>query len=72
MEQFMSKWTLYAFNLTPDLSVGGECGQPFQTANLRLEIKFAAATTESINVVVMSIRDGRIEVSKQRQVFKME
>ena len=72
MANFMDKWTLYAFNLTPDFSVGGECGQPFQTANLRLEIKFAAATTESINVIVMSIRDGHIEVSKQRQVFQTE
>ena len=37
LDKFISRWALFAFNLTPDLSVGGECGQPYQTANLRLD-----------------------------------
>ena len=70
LDDFMDKWALYAFDLTPDLNVGGDCGQPAQTANLRLETKFGTALTASVNVIVMSIRDGRVEISKQRQVFK--
>ena len=68
LADFMDMWTLYAFDLTPDLNVGGDCGQPPQTANLRVETKFGTALTGSVNVIVMSIRDGRVEISKQRQV----
>ena len=70
MEKFMDGCTLFVFNLTSDLSAGGACGQPYQTGNLRLELKFAAALTEGINVIAMAIRDGRLEVTKQRQVLK--
>ena len=67
LKDFMDRWALFVFNLTPDLSVGGECGQPYQPANLRLETKFG---TESVNIIIMSVRDGRIEVGKNRQVFQ--
>ena len=40
LEKFADGSTLFVFNLTPDLSAGGSCGQPYQTGNLRLEIKF--------------------------------
>ena len=61
---------MYAFNLTRDLSAVGACGQPYQTGNLRLQVKFGAALAESINVIIMAVRDGRVEITKQRQVFK--
>ena len=72
MEHFIEGCTLFVFNLTPDLSASGACGQPYQTGNLRLELKFAAALTEGINVVVMAICDGRVEITKQRQVLKSQ
>jgi hypothetical protein len=62
--------TLFVFNLTPDLSASGSCGQPYQTANLRLELKFSKSLAEAINVVILAIRDGRLEITKQRQVLK--
>ena len=61
---------LVVFNLTPDLSAGGSCGQPYQTSNLRLEMKFSAPLPKGINVIIMAIRDGRLEITKQRQVLK--
>jgi hypothetical protein len=70
MAKFIDGYTLFAFNLTPDLSAGGSCGQPYQTGNLRLELKFDAALTEGINVIMMALRDGRIEITKNRQVLK--
>jgi hypothetical protein len=70
MEKFMNGSTLFAFNLTPDLSAGGSCGQPYQTGNLRLEMKFANALAAGINVIIMAIRDGRVEITKHRQVLK--
>ena len=70
LEKFMNGSTLFAFNLTPDLSAGGSCGQPYQTGNLRLEMKFANALAVGINVIIMAIRDGRVEISKYRQVLK--
>jgi hypothetical protein len=62
--------TLFVFNLTPDLSAFGSCGQPYQTANLRLEMKFSKSLAEATNVVILAIRDGHLEITKQRQVLK--
>lgn len=62
--------TLFAFNLTPDLSASGACGQPYQTSNLRLEMKFSKSLPEPINVIILAIRDGRVEITKTRQVIK--
>jgi hypothetical protein len=62
--------TLFVFNLTPDLSASGACGQPYQTGNLRLEMKFLKSLPEAINVIIMAIRDGRVEITKKRQVLK--
>ena len=70
LKKFMDGCTLFAFNLTPDLSAGGACGQPYQTGNLRLQVKFGAALAESINVIIVVVRDGRVKITKQRQVFK--
>ena len=70
LEKFADGSTLFVFNLTPDLSAGGSCGQPYQTGNLRLEMKFANALPEGINVIIMAIRDGRVEITKHRQVLK--
>jgi hypothetical protein len=70
MEKFINGSTLFVFNLTPDLNAGGSCGQPYQTGNLRLELKFANALPAGINVIIMAIRDGRLEITKQRQVLK--
>ena len=61
-------YTLFAFNLTPDLTIAGHA-QPYSEENLRLELKFDAATSDSINVVIMAIFDGKVEITRQRNVI---
>ena len=70
MDQFKGGKTVFAFNLTPDLCASGPCGQSYKTGNLRLEMKFAKALAAAINVIVFAIRDGKIEITKDRQVLK--
>ena len=67
-EEFKSGYTIYAFNLAPDLSLTGH-EQPYRDGNLRLEFKFAKALPNTINVVLMALFDGRIEVTKSRDIL---
>ena len=61
-------YTLFAFNLTPDLALVGHA-QPYIDGNLRLELKFNKALPSSINVVIMAIFDGKVEITRQRQAL---
>ena len=61
-------YTLFAFNLTPDLTLVGHA-QPYFEGNLRLELKFKKALTASINVVIMAVFDGKVEITRQRQTL---
>ena len=57
---------------------GSECGRQLWTTlsnqqsvwNQRLETKFTAPLPKGINVIIMAIWDGRLEITKQRQVLK--
>jgi hypothetical protein len=72
-EDFLRKgFTLFVFNLIPYLCASGSCGQTYQTCNLRLEMKFSRTLTAAINVIVLAIRDGRLEITEQRQVIKCQ
>jgi hypothetical protein len=64
--------TLFVFNLTPDLNAanGGCCGQPYKTGNLRMELHFAKALVEPINVILFALCDGKLEITKARQIVK--
>ena len=68
MKKFIEYYPIFVFNLTPDLSANGAHIQPCKTGNLRLETKFASSLPESINVIVMSVRDGHITINKNREV----
>jgi hypothetical protein len=68
--EYISDLPLFVFNLTPDLSSSGACGQPYQTGNLRMELKFAKSLPQAINVILFAIRDGKIEICKDRKVLK--
>ena len=61
-------YTLFGFNLTPDLHMT-EHSQPYREGNLRLELKFGTALTEAINVVLLAIFDGKVEVTHHRSVI---
>lgn len=66
--EFKKGYNIYAFNLTPNLSVAGQA-QLKHDGNLRLEIAFTAARDHSINVIVMGVFDGKLEITKQRRVI---
>ncbi|MCP4460779.1 MAG: hypothetical protein GY816_22570, partial [Cytophagales bacterium] len=67
---FANGSTFFIFNLTPDLNYGGACGQKFEQTNLRLDMKFAKALPNSINVILFSIYDGQIEITKAGSIFR--
>ena len=68
LAEFANGYTIYAFNLTPDLSIGGY-SQTSRDGNIRLEMKFSQALETTVNVIVMGIFDGRIEITKHRNVI---
>jgi hypothetical protein len=68
-EDFMQNGcTLFVLNLTAELCVSSGCDQPYETDNLQLEIKFSRSLTAAIIVMILAIRDGRVEITQQRQV----
>jgi hypothetical protein len=67
-EEFKGGYTMYTFNLAPDLALAGH-EQPYRDGNLRLEFKFAKALPATINVVLMALFDGRVEVTKSRDIL---
>ena len=71
LDDFIGGNMLFAFNLTPDMAVGGNsggCQQPYRQGNLRLEMKFRTALPAAINVIYYGVFDGKIEVTKDRTI----
>ena len=60
-------YTLFAFDLTPDLSDGGHFNV-IKQGNLRLELHFQAQLEESVNAIVYAEFDNVIEIDKARNV----
>ncbi len=66
--QFKNGHSLFAFNLTPDLSMGDTCTQPYRNGNIRLEMKFSKALAQTINVIVYGIYDSSLQITKSRNI----
>ncbi|KAJ8045639.1 hypothetical protein HOLleu_08684 [Holothuria leucospilota] len=60
-------YTLYAFDLTPDLSSGGHYNLVKQ-GNLRMEMQFEQPLATTVNVVVYAEMDNIIEIDRARNV----
>lgn len=67
-EEFANGYTIFGFNLTPDLSIADHA-QPIRDGNIRLEVRFSEALAQTINVIVMGIFDARLEITKYRNVL---
>ena len=67
-DEYADGFTLFAFDLTPDLDKGGHFHLVKQ-GNLRLELHFATQLPETINVIVYAEFDNVIEVDKARNVL---
>ena len=66
--EFANGYTIFGFNLTPDLSVTGHA-QPIRDGNIRLEVNFSKALTNTVNVIILGIFDAKLEITKYRNVL---
>ena len=58
---------LFTFNLTPDFDIKN-C-QQIRDSNLRLELNFANALTNTINVYAYATYDSEIQITKNREII---
>ena len=61
-------YTLYAFDMTPDLAIGGHFNLR-RNGNVRLEMQFEHALPRSVSVIVYAEYDAIVEVDKTRNLF---
>lgn len=68
--KYASGHTLFAFDYSPDNSIGAESGtlSLVKRGNIRLEVRFSAATTQNVYMIVFAQFDSVISVDKYRNV----
>ena len=67
-DDFGKGYTFFCFDLTPDACDGG-CFHLVRKGNLRIEIHFATALTQTVNVVVYGEFEAVLEIDKGRNVI---
>ena len=67
-QQFLCGYTLYAFDLTPDMCEGSHL-DPIKYGNLRMEVHFKKALPHTINAVIFSEYDNLIQIDRARNVI---
>ena len=67
-EEYSKANTLFAFDLTPDMSEVGTF-QLIKQGNLHVEIHFAEALTATINMIMYAEFDNVIEIDRNRNVL---
>jgi hypothetical protein len=68
-EDYGNGYTLFAYDLTPDLSEDGGHFNLIKQGSLRVELHFANALPHTVNVVVYAEFENVLEVDKNRNVF---
>lgn len=68
-EEYANGYCMWGYDLTPDQ--GSEEGQlhPIKTGNLRIELQFAEALAQVINVLVFAEFDNQIEINSLREII---
>ena len=66
-DDFGNGYTFFGFDLTPDACDGG-CFHLVRKGNLRIDIHFATALTQTVNVVVYGEFEAVLEIDKDRSV----
>lgn len=61
-------FTIWIFDLSPDHGCG-ECASPPRNGNVRVELKFSAATTETVNVLCYAEFRTFVEIDKYRSLI---
>ncbi|XP_069082632.1 uncharacterized protein F54H12.2-like [Pleurodeles waltl] len=67
-EGYGAGYTLFAFDLTPDMEDGDHYSL-VKNGNLKAEIRFSAALTTNVNMVVFAVFDSVIQVNHARQIL---
>ena len=65
---FGGGYTLFAFDLTPQLNSSDPAFKLIKSGNIRLEVHFAAATPRTLTAVVLAEHDNLLQVDDQRHV----
>ena len=68
-DEFCNGYTIFAFDLTADKDITASHRQGHSTKNLRLDLTFAAATKQTINVLLYAVYDSSIEITQQRDAI---
>ena len=69
MDDFARGTALYCFDLTPSLAQAAEATEVSKSGPLRLEAQFAVALPAAVNMIVYGEFDGKLEVSRSREVL---
>ncbi|GBO02078.1 Uncharacterized protein F54H12.2 [Araneus ventricosus] len=67
--EYKEGYTLFAIDLTPDLSADGMHESILRNGNLTLDLKFGKALPETVNLMVYSEYRNIIEIDKNRSIF---
>lgn len=59
----------FMFDLTPDTNLRGNARYPTKPGNLRLELQFKTATSDTINVLLYAVYDGKVEITELRDIL---
>jgi hypothetical protein len=64
-EDFSGGCALFAFNLSPDLSLSGHA-QPARLANLGVDIRFKVVVPKNLQMIGLAIYDTTVEMTRDR------
>jgi hypothetical protein len=67
-EDFDSGYALYAFDLTPDLAEGDHFNL-IKPGNVRVDLKFAQALANTINVIAFAEFENILEIDRSRNII---
>lgn len=67
-EEYGGGYTLFGFDLTPDLSQTG-CFHLIKKGNIRLEVKFNTPLAQPVNCIIFAEFDSSIKIDKNRSVL---
>ncbi|GFQ95744.1 uncharacterized protein F54H12.2 [Trichonephila clavata] len=67
--EYKDWYTLFALDLTPDLSADGMHESISRNGNLTIDLKFSKALPETVNLIVFSEYRNVIEIDKNRSIF---
>ena len=67
-EDYKNGCALFVFDLTPQLESSDASFELIKNGNIRIEIHFTAALTETITVIIFAEHDNLLEIDENRSV----